>query len=487
VIVVLPFCQSDIQEFRDWLTWNQQLGGCPAHEALLVADAAVEWHVALDLVDLASKQFSKVSITSNPTPVTGWPHGANSLFLAAARHVAQYVKQPWFWCEPDCIPLTEGWIDAIEKEHAGCGAPYMGALIKAEQPLLNLPNVHLSGCAVYPPDAVNAIGGYCNGSQAWDMASAAAIVPKAKHTPLIHLFWGQPDLAPSFSPTRHSGSAINTFTLADIRKDAVLFHRNKDGTLIRLLRHAKFSPIASTDREFVVVLPFHNGDASMFIKNLEWQVELGSPKKYDCLLSIDASVIRQFRFRTEQLAEHVFRKVDKFEYPTPPNRKWPDAANWAFQHTAHFMQHVVKRPWLWMEYDMIPLTENWLETLQVAYAMCGMPMMGSFIKERGHCNGTAIYPSNFPDLSPSTMSEKTGAFDTTMAKDTASLTFDASHLMQHIWGVTNGQPHKWIGASPSFKTIENVHRWITPGTVTLHRCKDGSLIDRLREMRMVPA
>lgn len=487
MICVLPFCPSDAHELRSWLLWNKQLGGCKNHRALLVADAAVDWEDALSFVQIAEQQFASVSITSPEAPVVGWPQGPNTMFLTASRFIAGMTdREPWFWCEPDCIPLRQGWLDAIAEEYAKCGKCYMGAIVQLEQPIPNLPELHLSGCAVYPPDALNEVGAFCNGSQAWDMAMARIVVPKSANTKLVQLFWGQKDLAPTFSISKHQGSPINTFTLSDLRPGAAVFHRNNDGTLIRLLRRSLFNPERNEDREFVVVLPFHNGDAPMFIKNLEWQVSMGQEARYDCVVFYDRSTIKQFVSRMSELASKAYARVDRYEYDPPPVRRWPDAANWAFQHAARFMQHVAKRPWLWMEYDMIPLTPDWLRTLQDMYAMCGMPMMGSIVEGRGHCNGTSVYPANFPDIAPVTMSATNGAFDTTMASETIHLTFDASALMQHIWGLQNGQPHSWIGPAPSFKTQDQVRKWISPGAVTMHRCKDGSLIDRLREMRMAP-
>lgn len=486
MICVLPFCTSDASEMRSWLVWNRQLGGCKKHRALLVADAAVTWEDALSLIQSAEQQFESVWITSPPAPVVGWPQGPNAMFLAAAKFIAAMPdREAFFWCEPDCIPLRPGWLDALEAEYAACGKPFMGALVQLERPIPNLPPLHLSGCAVYPPDALNTVGGFCNGSQAWDMAMATMVVPKSAATKLVQLFWGQKDLAPTFSPVKHTGSPINTFTPGDLSKDAVVFHRNNDGTLIRLLRRTLFKPDRYDEREFVVVMPFHNGDAPMFIKNLEWQIEMvqGHDRRHDCLIAYDKSTIKQFVARMTELANQAYYRVDFYEYDKPPVRRWPDAANWAFQHVARFMQHVIKRPWLWMEYDMIPLVPDWLQSLQDLYNVCGMPMMGSVVAERGHCNGTAVYPANFAEIAPVTMAATNGAFDTTMASETMNQTFDASAIMQHIWGLQNGQPHSWIGPAPSFKTVEQVKKWINPGAVTVHRCKDGSLIDRLREIR----
>ncbi len=72
--------------------------------------------------------------------------------------------------------------------------------------------------------------------------------------------------------------------MANIWPEAVVFHRNKDGSLIELLRR---NMKLSAPGNFIVVLPFCNLDALQLLKNLDWMKRLGTPKSHDCLLSVD--------------------------------------------------------------------------------------------------------------------------------------------------------------------------------------------------------
>jgi hypothetical protein len=318
------------------------------------------------------------------------------------------------------------------------------------------------------------------------MASADRVVPLAGNTPLVQSFWGQKDLPPTFRSQKFPGCAINTFTLDDLHADSVVFHRNKDGTLIRLLWQ-KISPLTlPITQEFITVVPFHNGDFPLALKSMNWQFEMQCPKRYDCLLAYDSKVIKQYIQQMQISAQRVFRTVDTFTYPAPPTNRWPQAANHAFAAVARFMCHALKRPWFWMEPDLIPLCSDWLCQLQFEYDNCKKPMMGSIVPELGHVNGTAVYPANFAELAPKTIAAQTGAFDTNMKAETISFTHNAGHLMQHAWGVSGGQIHHILGPAPSFKTVADVKRWVSPGAVTFHRCKDGSLINKLRELRRKP-
>lgn len=62
------------------------------------------------------------------------------------------------------------------------------------------------------------------------------MVPHTHHAKCYQYFWGEPGLAPTFRDRHEKGEPKNVFTLEQLRHDAVVFHRNKDNTLIPLLR-----------------------------------------------------------------------------------------------------------------------------------------------------------------------------------------------------------------------------------------------------------
>jgi hypothetical protein len=485
MICVLPFCAADETEMRQWLSWNHRLAGTKNHSALIVADDAVKFDIALEFIASAKLDFKDVSIITNGRTVVGWPQGPNSAFSSAAKHIKDLPgDSPWFWCEPDCIPLKANWLDALDAEYIVCTRKFMGAVMTNQHPHPNLPDVHLAGCAVYPHDAYNVIGGYCNGDKAWDMASAAVIVPLAANTPLIQNFWGQPKLPPTFAMAKTPSAPENVFTMRNVNREAVVFHRSKDGTLIRLLWRSLFGDMAGDNSEFMVVIPFHNGDAPLAIQNLKWQIRMGQERKFNCVLAFSQQTIKQFVAETTGFAQQCYRTVETFPYPNPPQNRWPLAANWAFQAVARYMMHAVKRPWLWAEPDMIPLKKVWLEVLQSEYLGCGKPIMGSIVPVLGHMNGTAVYPTNFAAMSPGAMGSKDGAFDTDMKPDIEGKVHDASHLIQHAWGIVGGRVHHCAGPAPSFRTPNDIEAWVKKGAVTFHRCKDGTLIKVLESMKI---
>lgn len=240
MLCVLPVSQPDIHQMRDLLIWLSQLGGCKGHEALIVADAALGYDGALEAKKLALGVFDKANLICTPKPVTGWPQGANALFYRAAQHVHQWVKQPWLWLEADAIPLKPNWLDAIQDAYWKAGKPFFGHIYDCEHP----PTIgkYMSAIAVYPPNALVQMSLSDVSSTAFDVMNSGVMTLRGSHTPLIQHFWGMPGQPPVFR--EQSVPNTHIFSLESINPDALIFHRNKDGSLLRLLRKQRGIEVA---------------------------------------------------------------------------------------------------------------------------------------------------------------------------------------------------------------------------------------------------
>lgn len=486
--VVFPFHQGDALSLQRLLTWIALLGGCKRHHALLCADAGTPYQVAEHCLDLAEDAFLDASIISTEEPVVGWPQGPNALFNCVAQRMAELKDGPWLWLETDCIPLRHHWLELLEGRYLEVGKPILGAIVPCDTP--GLPQKHVSGCAIYPGNfyelAKTLLIG--NPNVAFDLAVAPLAVPMAQNDPLFHCFWGEKGLPPTFRSHQRPDRRPNEFTIDQLRPNAALFHRNKDGTLIELLK-AKYFPAMCghrSSKEFVVALPFSNKDAPLQIECLKWMYEMGQDPCYDCLLTYDHSCIQPFAVQMQEAARLVFDKVMVLVYPVPKSVSWPQAPNWAFQKTANHFHRVIKRAWLWKEPDMIPLKPDWVDQLQAEYQRCGKLFMGSVVPGMHHCNGTAVYPANTPEICPSAMTCVNYAFDTSMAKEMMPHCHDATRLMAHVWGMENGKPHPQVGTPIHFDHPQQVQQWVPREAVTFHRIKDTSLIQMLRRIKQQP-
>lgn len=468
--VVIAFHDGDLHEAADLLLWIRQLGGAKANDGLLVVDAGVSWSDAVEMLTLANEVFRHVQILTTEQSVTGWPRGANTLFLRAAEHCAS-CNQPFLWLEPDCVPLSKDWLDRIQSVYT---TGFFGHIYDCNSP--GLPTRLLSGVAVYPPNAYEIIHPHVGNQPhlAWDVSAAEAILPTASDCPLFHHFWGQQDQPPTFALKKTDQSPANTLTLDHLRKEAVLFHRNKDGSLRRLVAgKLGMAPLGN----FVVVLPVCNHDADLMLRLLDWIATLGGANTHEALVSYDATTVRGTISRVVSKASACFSMVHQTHYTVPRGTQFPQTAAW--QHAAHTMAGM-NRPWLWLEADCVPLKANWLVALQDEYDRCGKPFCGPIVHGPGHCNGTAIYPANTPQILPRTMSHTQNAWDVECRDEMGPNCFDST-LWELAWGVTNGALNPVSGDElPSFPKGSPLLAQIKRNAVIFHRDKSGSLIERLR-------
>lgn len=233
MLVVVPFCAKDAASAHDLLLWCGQLGR-QNHPCLLVMDPDVNWKDGQEAVRLAGEAFKSVDATVLDNHAEGWTLGSVLMFTRAALE-AQMRCLPWFWLEPDCVPLKPDWLDQLDSAYARCGQPFMGALISHQQP--GFPSPYLEGPAVYPANAIELMASSITSEKSWVFSCAPVVVPLAVNTPLIYHFFGLKNEAPTFAE-RHIPQTM-VFGLRNIPPDVVLWHRCKDGSLIRMLRQKR--------------------------------------------------------------------------------------------------------------------------------------------------------------------------------------------------------------------------------------------------------
>lgn len=229
VLVVVAYHNHDIERALDLLRWMLELNGGQEkrHRLLTVAD----FDVSLENEDrVKAAGYAAFGTQFNTRLVNperrGWPCGPNAMFTCASAFNRMHIKETWFWCEPDCIPLKRGWIDALQAEYDREKKPYLGFIH-------GKPWRHMTGCGVYPweiykynPQSLMA------NTQPWDVIDPQQTIAHCHETKLIHHVWSfQGDQKNSAAPTFPSRASMGV-----ISPDAVLFHRCKDGTLIERLR-----------------------------------------------------------------------------------------------------------------------------------------------------------------------------------------------------------------------------------------------------------
>jgi len=218
MLVVLPVGPQDREQAVRWLNWVEELGGIGSHRLMVACARRVP-----NPTELSRKYELYVPHDEDER---GWPMSPNHLFKRVVQHIAWGPNpEAFFWCEPDCIPLIPQWIDRLDSEYRECGQYFMGANVK----VAGTPE-HMSGNAIYPKNVMERAWNLIHADlAAFDVVGAEQIVGQAHWTKSIQHVWRK-DQGRNFTfPDQASVDAM-------VSKEAVVFHQNKDGTLIERLR-----------------------------------------------------------------------------------------------------------------------------------------------------------------------------------------------------------------------------------------------------------
>lgn len=236
--VVTAYHAGDIDRTKELYKFISELGGAKPHCCLLVADAAITPEQRKEIAAIARKSFDVVMTIPNSVKATWAP---NSMFLSAAKWIEQCTKLPWLWLESDCTPMREGWADQIMEEYESSPMKFLGPQVPNKTDP-SLPAMHLTGTAVYPCDAYSYykdIETLTNKVCAWDIEAAAKIAPCSKASARIAHFYGGKDTPPHFVESKSADDPQNFVELSFVPKQAAIFHRVKDLSLINLLRKSR--------------------------------------------------------------------------------------------------------------------------------------------------------------------------------------------------------------------------------------------------------
>lgn len=228
-----------------------------------------------------------------------------------------------------------------------------------------------------------------------------------------------------------------------------------------------------------LVIPACHKDINGVLKLVDWMHELKSDySSHSALVVTGALLDAAMAF---QLGEMVrlcgFRNVTTIKLREENPIPWPNAANEMWKTAAQWMQDAGKTPWLWLEGDAIPIRDGWLDVIVSEYLSARKPYLGTIYDlPWRHLNGIAVYPENVRKYNPLTFNDafQSLPFDTVRP----DLILPRSHITRLIFrslaDPSKNLPH-------SFESYQQVKNLIPADCVLAHCCKDGSLIDRLRE------
>lgn len=245
----------------------------------------------------------------------------------------------------------------------------------------------------------------------------------------------------------------------------------------------------------ILVLPFCSKDSALAIANVRWMAELDGKQGITALLSYDDKTPKQAVAEMKEAANAAFTEVLEFWYPAPQKTYWPAGPNWAWQQVARYMAIVLKKPWLFLEADAVPIRPGWLRDIAQEYSSAKKPFMGHIVDGMGHMNGVCVYPPDVAWYSQGAMRTEEMAWDVVMGHEFSlreggilSVVHPAHTLFQHCWVVNPETGRAWNGSGEpaTFRGFNDLLRLVDLTMAIFHRCKDGTLIEWLRKYHQDP-
>lgn len=235
MLVAFLFCAHDRELAFKNLQWSAEIGVGSGHKILVVCPSGVSASDAQKALSLAQEAFDEATLYHLTDDCsTGWPFGPNFMFRRTVDYVAHYNLWPILLQESDAWFLTGDGLDRIQAEwdaaHAA-GKRFMGYKEFEGQ----TDREHMNGVGVwddvnrYAPKALDVPwpqepGEVRENRMAFDMAGREDILPLLKVSRLFQFQYKQEE------------KLLKDTSLSFLNPDAVIFHTEKTGKLVELLR-----------------------------------------------------------------------------------------------------------------------------------------------------------------------------------------------------------------------------------------------------------
>lgn len=227
-------------------------------------------------------------------------------------------------------------------------------------------------------------------------------------------------------------------------------------------------------------IPFCARDKAQAVRLAEWIARIGGVKAHDCLLVVhkdtdSVGVIEPLTEAFGRIAELVITDdmiVEREQHTYAANLMWKRTVN-------HIADMNESQPFLWLEVDCTPIPDdgrgNWLDAIAGAYKLFGKPFMHDLVRTpRGRSNsGCGVYPAKVRDYTSRLWELADVSWDILLYEDFARHTAYTT-LIQDIGFLADGK------TLPTFPDQDSLSI-IRPEALLFHRCKDETIIDRLRE------
>lgn len=203
-----------------------------------------------EITDNLKKVFPTVRHIVATSDFVGWPLGPNQMFADASVWCGN-ESSSWFFWEPDCVPMREGWVDELEEEYrhrpSVLGCLCEGGMAASGKAFHKM----IVGSAVYPPNLLLICPLARNLSnynltfreqrsipEPWDVYCRYEFLKIGRDTPLIRTYWKSvnyqwKDGKLVFFATDPEAQQMQSVMCPDrtVSEKAAVVHGCKDGSL----------------------------------------------------------------------------------------------------------------------------------------------------------------------------------------------------------------------------------------------------------------
>ena len=222
------------------------------HKAIVCAPE--ETALTHEITEELKKSFPEVGRIIAQDGFNGWPLGPNQMFSDASTYCYNY-QEPWYFWEPDCVPMGKDWVDKLEKEFKSEPNKIMGSLVGGGM-ASNGKNVYklIVGSSIYPSKFLDYCGlaaslynynvAYRTSGvvpEPWDVRCRWVFLEHGRNTELIKSYWKSvnyqwKDGKIVFFAEDPEAQAIQGVTCPDrtVTGEALVVHGCKDGSLHKM-------------------------------------------------------------------------------------------------------------------------------------------------------------------------------------------------------------------------------------------------------------
>ncbi len=250
MILVFPVSHVDIRQAVHAAKWMRRLGPYARHDALIAwsSELTPEQKEPLAVEFRAMGWRTPCKGFTAQVHQQGWPEAPNAIFAQCAEMVAidPTLQRPWYFFEPDNLPVIPAWLDMLEDEYQQDRTkPFLGCVdvtyeVAHHNGELRQIGNHMVGTGIYPPVLRDFTDLHIGCVDAFDIVMSRDIIHLCRHTKLIHNNWrschyrwekGALKSDQAGLLERQFGQALNR----DVSPDAVVIHGCKDSSLLHVL------------------------------------------------------------------------------------------------------------------------------------------------------------------------------------------------------------------------------------------------------------